>query len=106
MKTKIFEVRDKATFVVVMAIEIDISKVSGQDAYLLKRAGFGETLIQLTSFNRCQSHYDCYEWGDRTYQVSHNYIQEKWSELKSGDVIDVEFILGETTGPKTSERLS
>ena len=60
--------------------------------------------MQLTSFARGQSNYDPYSWGDRTYSVAHNYIQEHWDEIKAGDVIDVEYILGETPEPKLSER--
>ena len=50
--------------------------------------------------------YDCYGWpsNPRTYQVAHNYIATHWSALSDGDVIDVEFILGETDTRKTSER--
>ena len=38
--------------------------------------------------------------------VAHNYIIEHWHELKDGDVVDVQFILGETKAPKVSERRS
>jgi hypothetical protein len=44
------------------------------------------------------------EWGDRTYQIAHQYIVENWSVLESGAVVDVEHILGETDEPKVSER--
>ena len=37
---------------------------------------------------------------------AHCYIERKWRELKDGDVIDVEFILGETTSIKISERIT
>lgn len=37
----------------------------------------------------------------------HNqYIIEHFDELESGDVVDVEFIVGETTEQKKSERIS
>jgi len=36
--------------------------------------------------------------------VAHAYIEKNFHNLNSGDVIDVEFILGETDKPKTSER--
>jgi hypothetical protein len=47
---------------------------------------------------------DAYHWGDRTMQTAHIYIDEHFAELNDGDVIDVEFILGESTEKKISER--
>jgi len=47
---------------------------------------------------------DPYGWKGRTMPVAHNYIIENWEEIRDGDVIDVEFILGETTVKKVSER--
>jgi hypothetical protein len=35
---------------------------------------------------------------------AHRYIEENWNALSDGDVIDVEFILGETKEKKISER--
>jgi hypothetical protein len=37
-------------------------------------------------------------------KTAHAYIEEKWDELGSGVVIDVEYILGETRTYKASER--
>lgn len=52
-----------------------------------------------------QASYDPYSWGmARTLSFAHSYIVEHWGELKSGDVIDVEFLLGETKTKKQSER--
>jgi hypothetical protein len=34
---------------------------------------------------------------------AHHWIIEHWDELKDSDVVDVEFILGETQQPKVSE---
>ena len=50
--------------------------------------------------------YDCYDWAKdmRTKGTAHNFIAEHWHELSDGDVIDVQFILGETDKPKASER--
>ena len=39
-------------------------------------------------------------------QAAHQFIESNWSKLKDGDVIDVEFIVGETDRPKISERLT
>jgi hypothetical protein len=37
-------------------------------------------------------------------RVAHDHIMRHWSTLKDGDVVDVEYILGEAATPKTSER--
>lgn len=34
---------------------------------------------------------------------AHKYIQQHWDELQSGEVVDVEYILGETTVKKESD---
>jgi hypothetical protein len=47
---------------------------------------------------------DPYAWGGRTFPIAHAYIIEHWETLQDSDVVDVQFILGETTAPKVSER--
>lgn len=51
-----------------------------------------------------RAHYDPYDWGDRTWQVAHDYIARHWDELVDGAVVDVEYVLGETAEPKHPER--
>jgi hypothetical protein len=98
-RLKLFEVRDRATFIPVMAVAVNDGE------WLFRRAGFGPTpmvyLTHLTS-NTCQ--YDPFAWTNRTMKTAHMHITENWHALASGAVIDVEFILGETDAPKTSER--
>jgi len=48
---------------------------------------------------------DPYDWICNTWRVAHSYIEEHWEELKSGDVVDVEFIMGLRSEAKKSERL-
>gem|GEM_PF-2943358 len=57
---------------------------------------------------RLRMTYDPYDWSGtpRTYREAHKYIKQNWGILESGDVIDVEFILGETDTCKISERLT
>lgn len=54
------------------------------------------------------ANYSPYGWllGSRTFPVAHSFIENNWDELKDGDVIDVEFILGETAEKKVSERIT
>ena len=111
MITKLFEIRDRATFIPVLAIKID-HKIKAQ-SYLLGKAGFFESLnpdavlILLCEINngggKCQAY--PYDWLGRTLQVAHDHIVLNWDELKDGAVIDVEFLLGETDARKVSDRI-
>jgi hypothetical protein len=100
-RSKLFEVRDRATFIPVMAIELYIrspreAELAGWSLEVLNR----ETIILLSRLDGAASHYDVYDWGDRTMSQAHHYIQTNFDELVSGDVVDIEFILGETTTKK------
>lgn len=111
MKTICLEVRDRMTFIPVVAMDTDPEDVdaSGYEARrrLLRSAGYstvGDTIIVI-NLNDCRAKNEPYGWGgSRTMTVAHQYIESHWNELNDGDVIDVEFILGETTEKKTSER--
>ena len=99
MITKLFEIRDSMTFIPVLAVAI-----SDADGFLARRAGFGSRCIQLVHFAGGKTSYDPYDWDNRTMQRAHLYIQQFWDDLKDHDVVDVEFILGETKEPKQSEK--
>ncbi|KKM69504.1 hypothetical protein LCGC14_1450060, partial [marine sediment metagenome] len=82
--------------------------------YLLERAGYGQsskdhrTYILMMGIDGGEDavQWDPHNWpGNRTRTFCHAYIIEHWDELKSGDVIDYEFITGKKAEPKTSERL-
>ncbi len=110
MTTKFFEVRDRATFLPVVATLLESS--NAQDSYLLARAGYGRghepggdggRYILLARLSGGEVKFDPYDWKDRTMSVVHNYIVNNWDIAVSGQVVDVEFILGETSEPKVSE---
>lgn len=108
MQTKVLEIRDKATFIPCVAI--DMNPTSSAQVFLLKRCGYpcdGVPNIAISHLdaNGTPLWNDPYAWGGRTYPVAHNYIINHWNELKDGDVVDVEFILGETKAKKISEEL-
>lgn len=129
MITKAFEIRDRATFIPVIATKMtptvlppvdqtinDWHKSAEAERYLLRRSGYSADFtdycvivcrMEASGVAR-NATYDPYTWGagDRTFCVAHKHIIEHWDELESGAVIDVEFILGETTEPKKSERVS
>ena len=111
MEVKCLELRDKGTFVPVICIR-PLPDNEGQ-RYLLRRDGYSceptdDIIIMIDAQCRGVS-YDPYDWGGRdirTKPVAHKYIMENWATLKDGDVVDVQFVLGETAAPKQSERLT
>lgn len=106
MEIKILELRDSATFIPVICIR-PVAENESQ-LYLLRRDGYrgdaSECCIIMIDAQCRGVAYDCYDWKDRrTKGTAHNFIAEHWQELKDGDVVDVQFILGETEKPKISE---
>lgn len=110
MNTKTVEIRDAGTFI--PALMVRLSPNDDRDLYLLARAGFGTTpsaqrtytlLIHLTSI-RCE--YDPFSWGDRTMTTAHQHIRERggFDAFRPGEVVDVQYVLGETDAPKVSEQ--
>lgn len=106
MKSKVFEVRDRATFISVLATQTTDCETE-IEANHFYRNGFSPVLphVFLTRICDAQTQYDPYAWGERnrTMLNAHLYIVEHFDDLASGSVVDVEFILGETTEPKESE---
>jgi len=110
MQVKMLEIRDKGTFIPVLCIR-PLADNEGQ-RYLLRRDGYaGDESEQCVIVVKAQCRgvsYDPYNWpGDgRTMPNAHQYIEKHWNELNDGDVVDVQFILGETDKSKVSERES
>lgn len=118
MIVKAFELRDRGTFIPVLAVKMVPSDETaddyGSERYLLRRSGYGFAnpcvvlcRMEASGVDR-NATYDPFAWGEgtRTYQVAHQYIIEHFDELESGEVVDVEFILGEKPDKKISERLT
>lgn len=110
METKTFEIRDRATFIPCLAIKM-VSQGNKRDRYLLRRAGYedrdgGRPLIFLIHLNSKTGRYSPFEWGNRTMVEAHRFIADHFDDLPTGDVIDVEFLLGETMEEKVSEEIS
>ena len=108
MKTKLFEVRDRHTLMVFLGVNMNpVVETVDREYRLLRRSGFGPTnLIMWVDVNGGrESTYDPYahRGSARTGAAAHHYGAEHWGELGTGDVIDIEFILGETTVKKESE---
>jgi hypothetical protein len=118
MDVKLLEIRDRATMIPVMAVALIERNMAEQ--FLLRRAGFApenigpamdpvpERYVVLVMLTDCDAEYDPFSWDRhaRTLPVAHQHIIRKWEEITSGDVIDVEYILGVTSEPKVSERLT
>ena len=107
-ETKVLEVRDRATFMPVLAVAMCPDSEQPKEARLLHSAGYTPetTLVMLTPLtgHPTVSSYDPHDWeGSRTLSTAHAYIEEHWAELKDGDVVDVRFILNETNAPCASD---
>lgn len=121
MTLKLLEIRDRGTFIPAFAFRAITGTATYDrlardpqfecERYLLARAGYGRhndsDCIVLGRLGGGECQYDPYSWpgGARTMTVAHDYIEKNWNLIHSGDVIDVEFILGETKTQKDSERL-
>ena len=98
MKIKLLEIRDRMTLIPAMAVQ-----VSAADGYLMQRAGFGDVpMVYLTMLATENCRYDPYAWNNRTMRTAHIHIQDYFDSLRDGDVVDVEFLLGESKTPKVS----
>jgi hypothetical protein len=110
MIRKFVEIRDKGTCIPAIAIQM-LGDNEIQRHYL-RRAGYPAdgSSIMLMVVDDGKATNDPYEWavklamGSRTMPVAHNWILDHFGEITEGDVIDVEFILGESTTCKISER--
>lgn len=110
MQTKVLEIRDRHTFIGVLCV--DMQPENDAQRYHMRRCGYpcdGRPNIVMTklSADHTPATNDPYQWKDgRTFPVAHNWIIENWETVADGDVIDVEFILGEKPTKKISERYS
>ena len=108
MIIKAIEIRDTATFIPAIAIKV-VPANEGQ-RYLLRRSGYGfdfpQVIVAKLGGGSGMAHCDPYEWGGgaRTMTVAHEWVRDHFDEIEDGQVIDVEFLLGERAEPKASER--
>lgn len=109
METKFVEIRDDGTCIPAMAILVgDHHFPEGSpEAWLLGRSGFsGDDYVILIKLDPVTAQYDPYAWpSHRTMRVAHDWIRKNWRAMQSGQVVDVQFILGERPNPKTSDRI-
>lgn len=123
MQIKLFEIRDSATMIPVMAIKpaltVEVDKchldllekiaITEKELFLWQHAGYSmrpdDPIILVIKIVSEECSYSRHHWrgGERTMPIAHEFIEKNWGTLKSGDLIDVEYILKETLEPKTSE---
>jgi hypothetical protein len=100
--SKYFEIRDEGTFIPVVAHRIQPGD------YLARRAGFSgivpSTLVTRLTDLKSAYNNDEGQFIGRTMNIAIKHIHDNWTGLKSEDVIDVQYILGETDTKKRSER--
>jgi len=105
--TKLFEGRDRATCIPLVAIMFDC-KGNVNENYIQRIAGYdgdnvGMFHIMLGNIENGKSHNDPFDWNDRTMKTIHLWLQNHWNETVTGQVLDVEYILGEVDTPKISQ---
>jgi len=103
MIIKALEIRDEGTTISMLAIK-PIADNEAQRA-VLRHAGYGDSAnyVILIGAHDCEGHYNPTEQRGRTRQIAHLWIKDHFDSLKDGDVVDVEFIMGERGTPKESE---
>lgn len=103
MIVKLLEIRDRATCISVSAIKFN--PTTKPEKGILRWSGFHPNdfvfLVKLT--DAAKFHYDPRAWNDRTMESAHLWIEKHFDELRSGDLVDVEVILGEKKKPKKSQ---
>lgn len=113
MENKLIEVRDIGTTLSILFIRLSAESVS--ESFLLSRAGYGrrpqEYIIAIDLVHPLRVWLNPFETrmatqGARTFYLAHEEMTRNWENYRHGDVLDVQYVLGETTSPKISERFS
>lgn len=104
MASKYFEVRDCGTLIPVIATQLDHHNP------IVRRAGFNagfgpssQMHVIVTALASLKTYHAQGYIEGRTMSVAAHHIAAKWNDLTCGQVVDVEFILGESNAPKTSD---
>ena len=108
MKTKILEIRDRCTTIPILAFKLcKHDDMTVKEYIMLNHCGHPEESFQVFVLRLCdlQGFLSPFDWSrtSRTMRAAHDYIQKNWDQINGGDLIDVEFILGEKETKKESE---
>lgn len=118
MTSIVLEIRDRATLIPVIAINLfhhkdelelqNYGETYAEEAMAL-HAGFSPTSLCSTIIVRLDpvaALADVYNEPNLRLRKGYRYIQEHFTELTSGDVVDIEYISNETSSPKPSAFLN
>lgn len=96
-EVKVFEIRDRATYIKAMAIKVNNKGASAEHEMKLIGKDWAKGTVFLTELNYGRFAKNPFDWGypDRTMFTAHEYIIKNFDELEPGQIIDVEVILGE-----------
>ena len=111
MKTKMIEIRDRLTCIPALAIQM--TPFGPVEKQFLRRCGYpmpdgradGDVLpsVVLMNLSDQKASSDAYDWGDRTMNAAHLYIERHFDDLRDGQVVDVRVLLGEASEPVDPE---
>lgn len=104
MESKVFEVRDRMTFIPLIAVRMNHREAD--ERYLVRQAGWREEFL----FGRMSNDSIALEHVARwrhcaTLGTACEFIAQNWEALENGAVIDSEYIRGESKQPKVKQRL-
>jgi len=110
MISKALEIRDGSSHVFALAVDMNPSGSELEafnERYPLRRCGYkcdGKPVILLSRLDGTNGRgsTDPGFWKGRTWPTAHTWIIENWKDIKTGDVVDVAFIMGETKEPVKS----
>lgn len=96
MQTKLLEVRDHTTRIPVLAMAIGPDSEAA--AALLRRCGLTDSKgVVILNLKDQTAQKDFCGWKNSpTMATAHAYIDGRFDKLSDGDVVDVEYILGDT----------
>lgn len=124
MEVKLFEVLDRGTVISVIVNKLlashtireehkeGASMPFAREILLLQHSGLNmtgsyTTMLSYIGSGYARSEIDPHRWQDgihdRTLFTAHNFIDENWDTLTSGDIVDVEVILGEKSEPSPTQ---
>lgn len=99
IESKLIEVRDKATCIVVFAV-----RLSPRDP-LVRHAGWGHAPVFVGTADGKRAARDPMDWPGtaRTLPAAHRALIDRWDDFPNGSVLDVRVVLGEASDPAPSD---
>lgn len=111
MTKKYFEIRDNSAFIPVVAVDLhpttDNETIKPIEQALVSASAYNPitTILLTTLSSELRTEHDPSNWHNRTLETAHHYILSYWEGLDSGQVINVEFIEGDSANPEAHVHL-